>query len=101
MKWYKNIFRRKVNDYEIGDILKEFIKPCDSKIIIHYEVTYRGIVKIYTNRPGIIIGKGGKNIKMLTERFKNECNVKDVKLYDMKNIVSNCGGYYNYEYGRN
>ena len=51
------------------DILKEFIKPCSSKIIIHYEVTHRGIVKIYTNRPGIIIGRAGKDIKMLIERF--------------------------------
>ena len=93
MKWYKNIFKRKVNEYEIKDILREFIKCCSSKIIIHYEVTHSGVVKIYTNRPGIIIGRAGKDIKMLTERFKNECNAKDVKIYEMKNVVSNCGVY--------
>lgn len=89
----KYLFKRKINEYRIKDILREFIKHCNSKIVIHYEVTYRGVVKIYTNRPGIIIGRAGKDIKMLTERFKNECNVKDVKLYEMKNIVSNCGIY--------
>lgn len=85
--------RRKVNDFQIKCILKEFIKPIQSKIVIHFEITNRGVIKLYTNRPGYIIGKAGENIKMLTNRFKNECNVKDVKLYEIKNIVSNCGIY--------
>lgn len=90
------LFKRKVKDYEIEGILREFIKPMafsSTKILIHFKVTKRGVVEIYTNRPGIIIGKAGKDIKMLIERFKNECNAKDVKLYEMKNIVSNCGIY--------
>lgn len=85
--------RRKVNDFQIKCILKEFIKPIQSKIVIHVEITNRGVIKLYTNRPGLIIGKGGKDINMLTKRFREECNAKDVKLYEMKNIVSNCGIY--------
>lgn len=88
--------RRKVKDFEIKSILRDFIKPLEStstKIIIHFEVTKRGVINIYTNRPGLIIGKGGKDINTLTKRFKEECNAKDVKLYEMKNIVSNCGIY--------
>ena len=90
---FKNIFRRKVNDFQIKCILKEFIKSNQSKIVIHVEITNRGVVKLYTNRPGYIIGRAGKDIKMLTNRFKNECNAKDVKIFEMKNIVSNCGIY--------
>ena len=90
-KLYKNLFKRKVNDFNIVYILKQFINKCESKIVIHYEITNRGVVKLYTNKPGIIIGRHGKDIKMLTERFKKECNAKDVKVYEMKNIVSNCG----------
>ena len=85
--------RRKVNDPQIKCILNQFIKPIQSKTVIHLEITNRGVIKLYTNRPGLIIGKGGKDINMLTKRFREECNAKDVKLYEMKNIVSNCGIY--------
>lgn len=88
--------RRKVKDFEIKCILRDFIKPLESmssKIIIHFEVTKRGVLNIYTNRPGILIGRGGEDFQLLNRRFREECNVKDVKLYEMKNIVSNCGIY--------
>ena len=85
--------RKKVNDFQIKCILKEFIKPIQSKIVIHFEITNRGVIKLYTNRPGLIIGKGGKDIYMLTKRFTQECNAKDVKIFEMKNLVSNCGIY--------
>lgn len=90
------LFKRKVKDFEIKGILRDFIKLLEStstKIIIHFEVTKRGVVNIYTNKPGLIIGKAGKDIKMLTKRFKEECNAKDVKLYEMKNVISNFGIY--------
>ena len=85
--------RRTVNDFQIKCILKEFIKPIQSKIVIHFEITNRGVIKLYTNKPGLIIGKGGKDINMLTKRFTEECNAKDVKIFEMKNFVSNCGIY--------
>ena len=90
---FKNLFKRTVNDFQIKCILKEFIKPIQSKIVIHFEITNRGVIKLYTNRPGLIIGKGGKDINMLTKRFREECNAKDVKIFEMKNFVSNCGIY--------
>ena len=90
---FKNLFKRTVNDFQIKCILKEFIKPIQSKIVIHVEITNKGVIKLYTNRPGLIIGKGGKDINMLTKRFTEECNAKDVKIFEMKNLVSNCGIY--------
>ena len=81
---FKNLFKRKVNVFQIEYILKEFIKPIQSKIVIHFEITNKGVIKLYKNRPGYIIGKAGEDIKMLTNRFKNECNAKDVKLYEIK-----------------
>lgn len=93
----KNIFRREVDRFAIKDYLyqhlKSFIKNSDTGIIIHYDVTKRGVVNLYTNRPGIIIGKGGKTIDEITLILKNKCNVKDVRVYEMKNIISNCGIY--------
>ena len=93
-RWYSNLFKRNVNEFKIKVILNEFIKPyINGELIIHFEITRRGVIEIYTNRPGILIGKAGKDIDMLTKRFKEECNAKDVKIYEMKNVVSNCGIY--------
>ena len=89
----KNLFRRNVKTYRIKDILNEFIKDINCKIMLHFDITRRGVVKLYTNRPGLIIGRAGKDINMLTEKLKTECNAKDVKLYEMKHVVSNCGLY--------
>ena len=89
----KNIFKRKVNEYAITSILRQHLKSISPKMTIHFTVTYTGIVKLYTNRPGILIGKHGTNIKMLTEKIKKECNAKDVKVYEMKHIISNEGIY--------
>lgn len=93
----KNIFRRKVDRFAIEDYLyqylKSFIDNGDTKLIIHYDVTKRGVVNLYTNRPGIIIGKGGETIDEITLILKNKCNVKDVRVYEMKHIISNCGIY--------
>ena len=67
-------------------------KSSVSRIVI--ERTLKRItITVCTNRPGLIIGKGGKDINMLTKRFTEECNAKDVKIFEMKNLVSNCGIY--------
>lgn len=92
-RWCYKLFRRKVSEYTLTYTLKEFIKNCNSKIIIHCEITRRGVVKLYTNRPGIIIGKGGKDINELKRELKISANIKDIKIYEMKNVASNCGFY--------
>lgn len=92
-RWYNNLFRHKVSEYNLCCILKDFIKNCNSKIVIHCEITRRGVVKLYTNKPGLVIGKGGKDIDELKFKLKISANVKNVKLYEMKNTVSNCGIY--------
>ena len=89
----KNLFKRQVDIFEVEYILRQFVKECKINMIIHFEVTRTGLVKLYTNKPGLIIGRAGKDINMLTKKFKEECNVKDVRLYEMKNLVSNCGIY--------
>lgn len=90
---FKNVFRRKVDKLKIKWILNDFIEHIKSEIIIHIVVTNRGVVKLYTNSPGTLIGKAGEDINMLTKRFKEECNAKDVKIYEMKYIASNCSIY--------
>ena len=86
------LFKRNVDEYRVKRILKQFVKSCsNTKIVIYFEITGRGVVKLYTNRPGILIGRGGKDINAIKESLKKECNAKDVKLYEMRTIVSNCG----------
>lgn len=82
--------KREVNEYRIKEILREFIDNITSvTIMLHFDVTRDGVVHIYTNRPGLLIGKGGKDINMLEGRMVIECNAKCVKLHEIKNTLVN------------
>ena len=49
---FKNMFRRKVDYMLVTYILKGFIKSYNNcKIVIHYEITNSGVIKLYTNKP--------------------------------------------------
>ena len=87
------LLKRNVDDFQIGYILREFIKPIKTNIIIHFEITNKGVVNLYSNRPGILIGSCGNNISLIKHRLQKECNAKDVKIFEMRNLVSNCGIY--------
>ena len=88
-KFINKLFKRKVNIFSIMSFLKPFAKDNDTPTIIHFDVTRTGVVNLYTNKPGLIIGKGGKDIDQLKIDLKRECNVKDVKVFEMKHMVSN------------
>ena len=88
-------FKRNVDEFAIKYILEEFLSSLkyDTKMIIYYKISGRGDIKLFTNRPGILVGRKGENINMIKERFINEANIRDTKIYEMKNIVSNCDIY--------
>lgn len=85
--------KKKVNEYHLKNILEDFVKTIPHNTIIYFNITNKGVVNLYSNRPGILIGCRGETKNKLTDRFKKECNVKDVKIYELKYVVSNCGIY--------
>lgn len=89
-KFLKNVFKRKVNEYEIESILQDFVNNAKGiDMIISYEITRMGIVKLYTNRPCTIIGRYGKDLQIITDKMKKYCNAKGVKVFEIK-MVNNC-----------
>lgn len=91
--------KRKVDEWEVGHILYDFLKNNNFKndIYITYEVTKKGIVNINTTKPGLLIGLQGINIDKITKELKERANVKGIKLYETKHFVS-CNSYGNVHY---
>ena len=84
------MFKRKVDEYAIKRVLSEFLNTVTNcKMIIYYTVSRRGIVKMYTNRPGILVGPGGRDIEAIRNELVAKANVKDVKIIEMKQFVTN------------
>ena len=89
-----SIFKRKVNEYMVRDILYQFVNSVTvCKMIIYYEISRSGVIKLYTNRPGILVGKGGETIYAIKDEMISKANVKDVKIIEMKRFVSNFNEY--------
>lgn len=54
-------------------VLKHFFRRIDYKGIVGYENDLgRKVFKVWSDRPGILIGKGGKNVEILKEILKEE-----------------------------
>ena len=80
----------RVDVYGVKSILRRFVKSIEAPTVIAYEITDSSIVNLYSNRPGVIIGLHGKNIDNIKTEMQETCNVKDVKVFEIRNIVSNC-----------
>ncbi len=85
--WYggKNYTEKLVEDDKIRKYLKaRLVKASISKIVI--ERTLKLItVTIHTARPGIIIGKGGKEVDKLKEELKKVTNKEvQINIYEVK-----------------
>ena len=64
------MFKRKVNEFMIRDILFQFVNSITHcKVLIYYKISRRGVVKLYTNRPGIIIGRNGQDINTIRDEM--------------------------------
>ena len=73
-------------------ILRDFMKTVKPEMVISVEITHRGEVILHTNRPGILIGRGGIDIDRLRKEIKR-CGATKVTVKEMKCVVSNCGVY--------
>lgn len=88
------LFKRKVDVYHIEEILRNFIDVHNIEdMIIYFEITNSGIVILHTNKPGILIGKAGRDIGFIECQLKNECNVKSIRIREMRNVA--CSRKYN------
>lgn len=67
------------------DMFQKFMDDCNFHDNFFYEMCYRThTCTIYTTKPGLWIGKNGKNIKALTKILSSDGMHWDVKLKEIK-----------------
>lgn len=88
-KWQKQI----IDEYNIQRILNEFIENIKTPIIILYKINKNNILNLYSNRPGVLIGPAGRDINYLTSEIQKITPIKEIKIYEIKNIINNCNIY--------
>lgn len=71
-------------------IIREWLEEIGFSGTIGYYISYDGIVTIYSNRCGVLIGKAGKNIDILKEILHKVYSKKPKKEWTIK-FVENCG----------
>ena len=80
-------------EFKVYTILKDWFAEFSTygKTFVTFEITNKRVLNIYSNHPGVMIGKAGERIDRYKQRFKEELKIKKVNLYEHRNIVSNFG----------
>ena len=75
-RWYddKNFAEKLQEDLMIRNYLRSRLKRSGVSRIIIDRKTRQVEIKIHTSRPGMVIGKGGKDIELLQEELKRLTN---------------------------
>jgi ribosomal protein S3 len=80
-------------EFKVYQILRDWLEEFNiyGKTFATFELTKKGVLNIYSNYPGVMIGKAGERIDRYEKRLKEEIGIKKVKLYEHKNFVTNFG----------
>ena len=81
-RWYddKNFAQKLEEDNLIRAYVKNRLKRAGLSKLTLDRTTKRVVLTIHTSRPGVVIGKSGKEIAQLEEELKNITNGKEVKI---------------------
>lgn len=81
-RWYddKNFAQKLEEDNLIRKYIKERLRRAGIAKMTIDRTTKRIVLTIHTSRPGVVIGKSGKEIAQLEEELKNVCGGKEVKI---------------------
>lgn len=81
--------RLKVFDGDVDQVLREFLsqRPCNLRMIVIFDVSKRGNVRIYSNYPGRFLGKYGADWDLLVAKLKVYAHARSVKLFPLYNYL--------------
>jgi small subunit ribosomal protein S3 len=81
-RWYddKNFAQKLQEDNLIRSYIKGRLKKAGISKLTIDRTTKRVVITIHTSRPGVVIGKSGKEIAQLEEELKNITGGKEVKI---------------------
>lgn len=96
MKLFNFKKKRRYNlddDFKVYKILKDWFAEFTTygKTFVTFEITSKKVLNIYSNNPGVMVGKAGERIDRYKKRLKEELGIKKVNLYEHRNVVSNFG----------
>ena len=76
-------------EFKVHMILKDWLEEFTTygKTFVTFEITTKGVLNLYSNHPGVMIGKAGERIDRYKKRLKEEANVKKVKLIEIRNLI--------------
>ncbi|MDH4071366.1 MAG: 30S ribosomal protein S3, partial [Ignavibacteria bacterium] len=80
--WYdeKTFSAKLVEDMTVRDYIRNRLKKAGVSRILIERTRNRVVVTIFTSRPGIVIGRSGKEITQLEEELKKITGNKEVKI---------------------
>jgi small subunit ribosomal protein S3 len=80
--WYdeKSFSSRLIEDMTLRDYIRNRLKKAGVSRILIERTRNRAVVTIFTSRPGIVIGRSGKEIAQLEEELRKVTNNKEVKI---------------------
>jgi len=80
--WYddKSFASRLIEDLTLRDYIRSRLKKAGVSRILIERTRNRAVVTIFTSRPGIVIGRSGKEITQLEEELRKVTNNKEVKI---------------------
>jgi len=81
-RWYddKNFAQKLEEDNLIRSYIRNRLKRAGISKLTLDRTTKRVVVTVHTSRPGVVIGKSGKEIAQLEEELKNVTSGKEVKI---------------------
>lgn len=80
--WYdeKTFSSKLIEDMTVRDYVRNRLKKAGVSRILIERTRNRAVVTIFTSRPGIVIGRSGKEITQLEEELRKITNNKEVKI---------------------
>ena len=80
--WYddKSFAARLIEDMTLRGYIRNRLKKAGVSRILIERTRNRAVVTIFTSRPGIVIGRSGKEITQLEEELRKVTNNKEVKI---------------------
>ncbi len=76
----RKFIKEKVNDYKIREFIKSFF---EGKGFSHCSIQKTPLgekIIIYTSKPGLVVGRGGKNIKDIVKELKSEFDLQSPRI---------------------
>ena len=76
----RKFVKQKLNNFEIKEVIREELRGTGHSATKIEKTPLGEKITIYSSKPGLVVGRGGKNIKSLTRKLKSEFDLENPQL---------------------